>query len=120
MMDWFLDVLVGYLVYLIRIVIRMIKARGGSTWPVVKAKVTGSTCDATYRGAIAEVTYTYPYQGGHFAGIHREPCVLRGSAEEYVARFPAGGDIIVRVKPETPEASIVCDRDQAIGLLLQK
>jgi hypothetical protein len=40
-----------------------------------------------------------------------------GSAEQCAARFPTGGDVIVRVKPGEPEMSIVRDDDQAIGIL---
>jgi hypothetical protein len=116
MVDWFFDALVGYLIYIFRSVIRMAKARGSSAWPVVKATVTGSSCEATYRGAVAEVTYTYTQQGEYFTGMHREPCILNGSAEEYVARFPAGGDVIIRVKPGEPDVSVVCDDDQTVGI----
>jgi len=117
MVEWVLDVLIGYLIYLFRSVIRMVEARGSGTWLVVKATVTGSSCDATYLGAFAEVTYVYTFQEEPFSGMHREPCISHGSAQEYVARFPAGGDVIIRVKPREPEVSIVRDRDQAVGIL---
>jgi hypothetical protein len=112
---WYVDILVGYL---IRIVILMIKARGSKAWPVEKGTVTGSRCDpAVYGGPVAEITYTYTHKGEYFSGMHREPFILRDSAEEYVTRFPAGGDLIVRIKPGEPEVSIVRDRDQACGML---
>jgi hypothetical protein len=41
MIDRLLEVLVRCLLYLIRIVIRMMKERGSSTWPVEKGTVTG-------------------------------------------------------------------------------
>jgi hypothetical protein len=117
MVEWVLDVLIGYSIYLFRSVIRMVEACGSTTWPVVNATVTGSSCDATYLGALAEVTYVYDFQGEPFSGMHRQPCISHGSAEEYVARFPTGGDVILRVKPEEPEVSIVRDRDQTVGIL---
>jgi len=46
MIDRLLVVLIGRLIYLIRIVIRNMKARGSSTWSVEKGTVTGSSCDA--------------------------------------------------------------------------
>jgi hypothetical protein len=49
--------------------------------------------------------------------MNREPFILSASAQEYVARFRAGGDVIVRVKPGEPEASIVREDDQALGIL---
>jgi hypothetical protein len=115
MVGWYMDVLVGYL---IRILIQMTKERGSSRWPLEKAKVTGSNCDAAvYGGPVAEVIYTYTHSGEYFSGMHREPFILRDSAEEYAARFPAGGDVIVRVKPGEPEVSIVREDDQAVGIL---
>jgi hypothetical protein len=42
---------------------------------------------------------------------------LKSRTEEYVVRFRAGGDVIVRVKPGEPEASIVREDDQALGIL---
>ncbi len=112
---WYVDILVGYL---IRILIRTVKARGSDHWPIEKAKITGSRCDgAAYGGPVAEVTYAYHREGEYCSGMHREPFLLVGSAEEYVARFREGGDVIVRVKPGEPEVSIVRQRDQAIGIL---
>ncbi len=112
---WYVDILVGYL---IRIIIRTIKARGSSTWPLEKAKVTGSRCDgAAYGGPVAEVTYAYHHEGEYCSGMHREPFLLRSSAEGYTARFPTDGDVIVRVKPGQPEMSVVCDDDQSVGIV---
>ena len=84
------------------------------------AAVTSSSCDATYRCAVAEVTYVYNYGGEPFTGLHREPCILSGSAEEYVARFPTGGNVVVRVKPGETDVSIVRDDDQTVGILVRK
>jgi hypothetical protein len=112
---WYLDILVGYL---IRILIRTVKARGCDQWPVEKALTTGSRCErAAYGGPVAEVTYAFHHEGEYCSGMHRETFLFVDSAEEYVARFREGGDAIVRVKPGTPEGSIVRQRDQAIGIL---
>jgi len=111
---WYLDILFGYL---IRILIRTVKARGSDHWAVEKGTVTGSRSDpAPYGGPFAEVTYTYTHEGEYFSGMHREPCILRSSSEEYAARFREGSDIILRIKPEEPDLSIVRQRDQAIGI----
>src|SRR3981189_3520566 len=115
LVGWYIDILIGYL---IRILIQMTRARGSSRWPLERAKVTGSNCDAAvYGGPVAEVTYTYAQAGEYFSGTHREPFILRDSAEEYAARFPAGGDVIIRVQPGEPEVSIVREDDQAVGIL---
>ena len=42
---------------------------------------------------------------------------MLSSAEEYVARFRAGGGVILRVKPGEPEVSIVREDDQTVGIL---
>ena len=118
MIDRLLDLLLGCLLYLIRIVIRMMKERGSSTWPVEKGTVTGSSCEAApYGGPVAEITYTYTHKSEYFSGMNREPCLLLSSAEEYVARFRAGGGVILRVKPGEPEVSIVREDDQTVGIL---
>ncbi|HYU47571.1 MAG TPA: hypothetical protein VEK84_15510 [Terriglobales bacterium] len=114
-LGWYMDVLVGYV---IRLVILTIRARGSRRWRLEKATVTASNYDGyAYGGPVAEVIYTYTHEGELFAGIHQEPFILNSSAEEYAARFPRGGDVIVRVKSGEPEVSIVCDRDQAVGIL---
>ena len=123
--DWNLEALVELLAndwlvfrrchrYLIRLVIRMVKARASDTWPVVKGTVSTSNCPpASYGGPVAEVVYTYIHEGSYFSAIHRKPFLLHASAQDYAAQFPTGSDIIARVKPGQPETSIVCDVDQA-------
>jgi hypothetical protein len=116
-MEWLLDVIIRYLIFLFRSAIRMAVARGSGEWPVVKASVTGSSCYSRSLGPLAEVTYAYTYKGEPFTGMNREPFILCSSAEEYVTRFREGGDLIVRVKPADPEMSTVRQRDQTIGIL---
>jgi len=96
MISWYFDIVIGYL---IRTVIRIVKARGSNAWPVNKATVANSGCPAfSYGGPVAEVGYTYIYEGGYYSGVHREPFLLRGSAKEYAARFSTVSGIIIRVK----------------------
>jgi hypothetical protein len=110
-----MDILVGYL---IRILIRTVKARGSDRWLTEKAQITGSRCDSpAYGGPVGEVTYAFHHQGEFCSGIHREPFLLLSSAEDYISRLRTGGDVIVRVKPGEPEISTVRQRDQAIGIL---
>jgi hypothetical protein len=115
---WYFDVVIGYL---IRILIRAVRARGSNTWPVEKATVSNSRCPAAqYGGPVAEIIYTYIHEGSYFSGIQRKPFLLRGSAEDYASRFPSASDVLVRVKPGEPEVSIVCDEDQTPGRLERK
>jgi Protein of unknown function (DUF3592) len=114
MLGWYVDIIVGYT---IRITVQAIKARGSSRWPRQRAKVTGSNSEySPYGGQVAEVTYTWNRDGEYFSGMHKEPFLLHGSAVEYAARFRAGGDVIVRVKPARPEVSIIRDNDQTWGM----
>jgi hypothetical protein len=111
MVGWYLDVVVGYL---IRIVIRGVRARGSSTWPVEKRRYQIHDVplrrmeDQSPRLAIRIRT-----KGTISLGVHRMPFLLRGSAEDYVARFPSSSDVVIRVKPGEPEVSLVYDEDQS-------
>ncbi|MGA9353608.1 MAG: DUF3592 domain-containing protein [Terriglobales bacterium] len=114
MPGWYLDIIVGYIV---RITMRTLKARGSGRWPLQKAKVTGSNCEYSASGGqVAEVTYAWNRDGEYFSGMYKEPSLLLSSAVEYAARFPAGGDVIIRVKPSHPEMSIIRDSDQSWGM----
>jgi hypothetical protein len=44
--------------------------------------------------------------------MHRRGFILRSSAEDYAARFPADSDVVIRLKPGEPETSIIRDDDQ--------
>jgi hypothetical protein len=117
MLGWYLDIIVGYIV---RITMRTIKGRGSGRWPLQRAKSTGSNCEySPYGGQVAEVTYTWNRGENYFSGAHKEPFLLHRSAVEYAARFPMGGDLIIRVKPSNPEVSIIRDGDQTWGMLMK-
>jgi hypothetical protein len=96
------------IVYLIRIVIRMIKARGKKTWAVETGTVTSSGAI----GATAQTTYTYRREGRLFTGAYRKPYFDHDTAARYSAELPTGSRIVVRVKPDSPQTSIVLDGDQ--------
>jgi len=60
-----------------------------------------------YGGPVAELGYTYIYEGEYYSGIHRKAFMLRSSAENYVSQIHIGSQIPVRVKPTGPETSVV-------------
>ena len=106
---WFIDILV---VYLFRVVVRFVKARGSAAWIVCKATVTGSryllkTCD------VVEITYLYRLDGEPFTGISQEPFLSSTLAKRQVDWFPAGSEIVVRVNPTDHQTSIVREADQS-------
>jgi hypothetical protein len=72
-----------------------------------------STCPSVYGGPVGEITYTYIHAGEYYSGFHRQPFLLRSSAENYVAKFQPGSVIAVRVNPRAPDISVVANEDQA-------
>jgi hypothetical protein len=109
MLGWYFDIVIGYL---IRTVVRFFKMRRSGVWPIERAVISSVTCPRfVYGGPYAELGYTYTCKGGYYAGIHRKPFMLRGSAENYVAQRQVGEEIAVRVNPTQPEASIVAVDD---------
>lgn len=59
-----------------------------------------------------EVAYSYVVAGHTYAGLHEKPFISPNSAQDYTRRFVSGASLIVRVKPEAPETSVVRDEDQ--------
>jgi Protein of unknown function (DUF3592) len=108
-MGWFIDILFGYL---IRTLIRALKARRSNTWPVENATVTFSSTSGGYGGPVAEVGYSYTHQGRFFSGGYQKPFIFLESAKRYAAGLTRGTHIVVRVKPDHPEVSLVHDSDQ--------
>src|SRR5678810_161256 len=104
-----LDNIIGYL---IRALIRLIRARGTERWPIETAVITSSGSDFALGGSVAHTGYKYTYQGKLFTGGYEKPFVLHDSAKRYAAGLPTGTRIIVRIKPGQPHISIVLDRDQ--------
>jgi len=105
MIGWYFDVVIGFLV---RTVIRFVRLRSSEAWPVEKGTVSAATCPAAvYGGPVAELGYTYIYEGEYYSGIHRKAFMLRSSAENYVSQIHIGSQIPVRVKPTGPETSVV-------------
>lgn len=82
---WFVDIFVEYL---FRVMLRMIKRCGSSTWPIGTATVTSSACpNATYGCDVAEVYYTYRVDSELYTGINEKPFISNSSGEDYVSHF---------------------------------
>ena len=110
---WFADVIFGYFVTLFRIAYRIVRARKSEGWPAITATVTGASCQTSsyMRRPIAEIVYTYRFEGGFYGGVDEKPFFLESSAREYAEQFARGDSLVVRVKPGMPEVSIVPDKD---------
>jgi hypothetical protein len=108
-MHWFSDVFVGYLV---RLVTRLFKGRGSEQWPRESATVWSSKTSDLFPGGLAEIIYSYSHQGEYFSGTHEKQFLSYFEATQYIAGFPKGTEIVVRIKPGYPKMSVVRDDDQ--------
>ena len=106
MIDWFAEVVV---VYLVRMAIRLIKGRGSDQWPSENATVYSSQTSDLFPGGLAEIVYSYSHKGQYFSGTHEKRFLSYFEATRYVAGFPKGMQIVVRVKPGHAKTSILCD-----------
>jgi hypothetical protein len=112
---WFLDVFVGYLITAYRIIVRVARGRKSNGWPEATATVCGASCETqSYMPRpVAEIVYTYRFEGGFYGGVDEKPFFLDSSAKAFASRFTRGDTIVIRVKPGEPETSLVRDEDQA-------
>ena len=110
----FLDIFVEYL---FRVVLRVTKIHGSSTWPVAKATVTSSDCPTSAFGCpVAEIYYTYRVNGELYTGVHEKPFILHSSGELYARQLSQGRDFAVRLRPVDPSASIVRAEDRDLKI----
>jgi len=62
---------------------------------------------------LAEVTYTFRVEGKLYTGMHTMAFLFsRDAAEDYVASFVQGQDLLVRYRSDQPAESVVRDDDQ--------
>lgn len=113
MAGWYLDVFIGYLVSLFRMIVRDLRARRTVSWRETTATVSGASCQTSFflPRPVAEIVYTYRIDGGFYGGVDEKPFFLASSAEEYAGQFARGDNLAVRVKPDHPEISTVRDED---------
>jgi hypothetical protein len=60
---------------------------------------------------VAEIVYTYRFDGGFYGGVDRKPFFLESSAKAYADQFTRGNTLFIRVKTGDPETSFVPDED---------
>jgi hypothetical protein len=109
--------------FLVRVIVRFFKARGAASWPIVEAKVTSAKLRRGYTSCdVADTAYNYRSDGKLYTGTDANPFLTTGSAKDYLEQHPVGSKLLVRVKPESPDFSIVRQDDlyrQAHGNRLQ-
>jgi hypothetical protein len=111
---WFVDIFVGYVITFCRIIARSLRARRRKDWCETSATVVGASCQTqSYMPRpVAEIVYTYRFDGGFYGGVDRKPFFLESSAKAYADQFTRGNALMIRVKPGDPEISFARDEDQ--------
>lgn len=105
LLGWYFDIIVGYL---IRTLMKFVRMRRSSDWPVEKGTVSSVTCPAASSGGpVAEIGYTYTHKGEYYSGVHTEGFLLSDSAKQYAEQFILGAQVPLRVDPARPETSIL-------------
>jgi hypothetical protein len=102
-----------YLVFLFKLIARVIQTWGCSRWPMTTAAV--EIADPDYGGTsypTAQVIYNYVVDGATFEGRSRKPFIRYKSAKEYTGHFPNGSRVMIRVKPNQPSISTILSQDQ--------
>ena len=112
--DWFVDIVVGYVITLCRIIARSLQVRRSKDWRETSASVAGASrqTQALIPRPVAEIVCTYHFDGGFYGGVDKKPFFLESSAKAYADQFTRGDTLIIRVKPGVPERSLVRDEDQ--------
>jgi hypothetical protein len=114
MVGWYLDVLVGYVISLFRMIARKRRAGRCKGWRETTATIAGIDCKASpfLSRPVVEFVYTYHLDGGFYGGVDERPFYFESSAKNYANKFTKGGNLVVRVKPGALEVSLVRDEDQ--------
>jgi hypothetical protein len=97
-----------YIEYIFREIAFLARILRSYSWPVIKATVTGSRECGGYGCDVAEVYYTYRFDGEHYAGVYKKPFILANAAGYYARNsVPKGAELVVRLKPGAPSISVV-------------
>lgn len=91
---------------------RLVRAQGSKSWPVVTAEVVGTHYRPGGFGCtVLKITYQFKFGGKRYTGTDAKPFLWTSSAKNYSEQHSGGSELLVRVKPENPEFSIVRDKD---------
>ena len=108
-MGLFLDIHVEYLV---RVIIRFFKHWNATSWRIVAAKITTTNYRQGGIGcAVADVSYKYEIESRAYTGTNSLPFISDRSAKDYVEHYTPGSEIVIRVKPDDLEFSVVRESD---------
>ena len=119
-MDFLFDYLLKIIAYAFNATTRWVRGRGSEKWSFAKAVVTAPPKNSSGLGCPrVEFVYSYRFKGELYTGLHEEPFWLADSAADYAERFGEGRSLVVRVKPGSPEVTVVCEDDQGSLTQLQ-
>ena len=112
-MDALFEYLLKALVYAFNAIVHWLRICGSGKWPLANATVTAPPISSHGIGCPSvEIVYCYRVKGELYTGVHEEPFLSAGSLTDYVERFGEGKSLVVRVKPDDPEVSVVREADQ--------
>ena len=97
---------------------KRMKLKRARAWPVEVGRVDSTVVRLEQRGTqqsiyVAAVMYSYTAQGMACSGSLRRQFLLKGSADKWVARYPAGLPVNVRYNPDRAQESVLFDDEQA-------
>lgn len=112
-MDLIIEHLIKAIFYAFKRALLWLGACRSSPWPLASGTVTATPTSSEELGCpTVEIVYSYRVKGELYTGLHEEPFVSTDALTDYVERLGRGKSIVVRVKPDNPEVSVVCERDQ--------
>ena len=72
--------------------------------------------EAHHRASLAVLSYSYSVEGNYYAGFREQAFALDGSAERFLARYPAGMKVLIRYRADDPSRSVLREQDQLEAL----
>lgn len=112
-MDALFEYLLKAVVYAFSAIVHWLRVCGTGQCPFASATVTAPPTTPSGLGCPrVEIVYSYRFKGELYNGIHEEPFLSTNSLTDYIERFGEGRGVVVRVKPGSPEVSVVCEDDQ--------
>jgi len=107
-----IDVLIAYL---IKLIVRLGRARGSNNWRLVTATIAASQFDDNWiwNCPTVHIAYTYQLDGETYKGKDSKPFLFSRFGERDAERFKPGEPAMVRVDPHAPKRSVLRRADQA-------
>ena len=96
---------------------KLLVQRKSDSWSSVRAIVEHGELHHEQRGKIsvpvAQLSYSYQYEGEYYAGFFRKPFGREESAYKLIDNVPSGTTVTIRCKPNHPDRSVMREDDNA-------